>query len=146
MKKIFLMFLMVAGLLAFSGCATLNPYDRGLLVQHHVSNSLYQRMLHGEPLALEDVIELSRRQLPAGFIIHYLSSTRSAYHLSSGDVARLRKAGVSKEVVDYLLDTPALYAPRPYYYPYPPYYPYDPYYYGGSSVIVGGGYWHRHHW
>lgn len=147
----------VFGLL--TGCATLNQSDSYLLQEHHVSPALYDRMNYKEYLTLSDIIELSQRQLPPKFIVHYLWSTYGVYHLSIGDVSRLRKAGVGKEVIDYLKTTESMYAPRRYpYYPRPAY-PYDPYYdpypyypygyygYGYPTVIVGGGYGgYGHHW
>ena len=149
--KSFLPALLAVGLLA--GCATLNQNDRVLLQQHHVSPALYDRMIHQEPLALPDIVELTRRQLSPDFIIYYLNSTRVAYRLSQADVSYLKKGGVSKQVIDYLLSTPPRYAPAPYPYYYPAvnyYYApgyYPPPYYGPAyypvypRVIIGGGYY-----
>jgi len=142
------------GLLAFAsltGCATLSQSDAYLLREHHVNPSLYERMSHKDFLSLSDIIELSQRQVPPAFIIHYLGSIGATYHLSSSEVVRLRKAGVNKDVVDYLLATGTAYAPRPYGYYARPVYPYaSPYYapypyyggYGYPTVIVGGGYYY----
>ena len=84
-------------------------------------------------------------------IVHYLYSTRAIYSLDKQSLARLNQAKVRQEVLDYLLDTPSLFAPRPYVggydgYPYYGYYPYQPYpyYYGPSAVVVVGGRWHHH--
>jgi len=145
----------------FTGCATLSQSDSYLLQEHHVSPALYERMSHKDFLAFSDIIELSQRQLPPSFIIHYLWSIQAVYHLSGSDVSRLKKAGVSKEVIDYMLGTAAVYAPRGYYYarpygdpyyaaPYPYGYGYGGYGYGYPTVIVGGGYYgggyYGRHW
>jgi len=158
-KFSFLIALLAMSLL--TGCTTLNQRDRDMLGQHHVSPELYEQMLHKEPLALSDIIELSRKQLPPRFIIEYLDSTRASYHLKRSDVTRLKKAGVSQDVIDYLLESAPLYGPEPYYYsptfydswPSSYYYP-EYYYYRGPTVIIrepawsvhGGGYWGHHHW
>lgn len=140
----FLKFVSVVVLMGLAGCATLNPTDRYMLEDHHVSPSLYARMIHQEPLSLTDIIELSQRHLSPGFIIHYLNSTYAVYRLDHEDITRLRNAKVDQGVINYLMDTVPLYAPQPYGapyagpYPYPGYYPYYPY--GGVSVIVA----HRH--
>ena len=139
----FLPAVVAIGLLA--GCSTLTQNDRYMLQSHHVSPGLYTRMVDDDPLSLGDIIELSQKGVPADFIIHYIWDTRAVYRLSSNDVARLRKAGVSQRVIDYLLSVPRGYA-QPYSYPYPSgaYYPYPyyPYPYGyGPTVIVGGGYY-----
>ena len=132
----------------FTGCSTLHERDRYLLQEHHVSPELYGRMLHGEPLSIPEIIELSKRQVPASFVVHYIWKTYEVYHLSEGDISNLKKAGVSQPVIDYLLASAPMYAPRPY--PYYPPAPVAPYYgpysypYGyGPTVIIGGGYGYR---
>ena len=144
MKRILLL-PVVAALALLTGCATLNQNDRALLQQHKVSPALYTRMTHEEPLTLTDIMELSRCGLSPDFIIYYVSSNRIAYRLSSSDVSTLKKAGVDKRVIDYLLATRSMYAPSPYYYGPryyygPSYYPPYPYPYPG--VVVGGGYYY----
>jgi hypothetical protein len=100
-------------------------------------------MLHQEPVDLADIVELSHGGLPPPFIIHYLRDTYFVYHLQTEDVLQLRKAGVSKDVIDYLLATPAMYAPG-----VPPLYPYGPYdygygYYGAPVYPYPYGRYHR---
>jgi hypothetical protein len=146
--KLFRLLPAVVALGLLAGCATLTQNDQALLQQHHVSPALYSRMVHVDPLALSDIIELTQRHLSPDFIIYYLSSTRVAYRLTARDLSNLRNAGVSKQVIDYLLSTPPRYAPAPYYYPpvnyyYGPGY-YAPGYYPGyvyPRVIIGGGYY-----
>jgi len=142
-------------LVLFSGCAAIDRQERNTLITHNVSPVVYDRMLHGEVLTLSDIIELSRRQVPSPLIIRYLASTRAIYTLDKQALARLNEARVSKDVVNYLLETPTIYAPRyyarPYYYDGGPWYPYDGYYpyrpypavYGSSVIVVGGGRWHH---
>jgi len=144
MKSLYLVFTVFAfGLLA--GCATLHEGDRYLLQEHHVSPVVYNRMLHGERLSLSNIIELSQKQVPPQLIVHYIWKSYAVYHLSETDVSNLRKAGVSKEVIDFLLASGPMYAPRPY--PYYGPYPYYPYGYGYPTVIYGGGYgWYGRRW
>ena len=143
MKTFALLLLASLGIALLSGCSTLSQYDQNMLAQHHVSPTLSQRMHYREPLSLSDIIELSQHRLPNGFIIHYLSSTGAVYDLRGSQSIRLRKAGVSAEVIDYLADSAPVYSVRrSYYSDYAPY----PYYsgigyYGGPTVIVGGGYY-----
>ena len=95
-----------------TGCATLNRSDRYTLEQHHVSQGLYLIMINREPLPVDGIIELSKRQLSSAFIINYLCSTATEYRLTPEDGARLREAKVSPEVIDYLYNTPHLYGRR----------------------------------
>lgn len=135
-----------------SGCASIDRSERNTLLQHNVSPVVYDRMMRGEVLSLNDIIELSQRQVPARLVISYLYSTHAVYSLDKPGLALLRKGGVGQNIIDYLLDTPSLFAPRPYYYgerpyyPYGSYYPYGPYYspvYGSASVVFvrGHGHW-----
>jgi hypothetical protein len=129
--------------LILGGCA-LDSRDRSFLMAHGVGGPLYQKMLHGEPLEIPDIIELSHHGLPPRFIIHYLEDTYFVYNLKTSDVIGLKKAGVSPEVIDYLLATPGLYAPYrgPLYEPYGPYdYSYD--YPGPPVYFYPGGHYHR---
>jgi len=131
-------------LLCVAGCATLNRTDRYYLQDHSVPPVLYTHMLHGEPLSLGEIATLSQHHVSAGFIIHYLNDTGAVYRLSTDDVMRLRQEGVSREVIDYLLDTPSLYAPRPYVYG-GPWYPAD-FYYGAYCGPAWHSCGHPHRW
>lgn len=71
----------------------------------------------------------------------WLSCVFAVYQLNSGDVFQLRRDGVSKEIVDYLLATPSMFGVRHHPYSYDPYYPY---YYDYPPVIIAEPY--RHHW
>jgi hypothetical protein len=144
--------------LALGACSSLDHTERNMLQQHGVGGPLYEKMMHGEPLTLADIIELSQRGLPPRFIVDYAHDTHFVYHLKPEDLRDLRGAGVPREVIDYLQATPGMYAPRIGPYPYGPYgpgpdgpYPYGPYGYGygyygpGPYVYPGYGY-HYHRW
>jgi len=149
----FLLLLLIPIFLA--GCQTINQQDRTVLRAHNVPQDVFDRMLYGDPLSLDDVIALSQRGVPPGLIIHYMDETDTAYRLRKADVKHLRAAGVSEQVIAYMLSTSPPYGPVAYeggYPPYPyPYYPYG-YYYGGPylgpALVYGGGYyrWGRGGW
>ena len=117
------------------GCQTVNRQDQAVLRAHNVPQDVYDKMLYGDPLSLEDVIELSHRAVPPGLIIHYMDVTDTVYRLRKVDVKRLRAAGVNEQVISYMLDSGRVYAsevyagyPYPYAGPYPYSYGYDPYF------------------
>ena len=159
MKMLRVLPLLLAAIL-IAGCETVSQQDRTLLQAHNVPEDVYQKMLYGDPLSLNDVITLSQRAVPPGLIIHYMDKTDTQYYLRKADINRLRNAGVSEDVIGYMVSTapygPA--GPAPYVgYPYPgPAYPYGPYPYGyydgiyGGPVVVGGYYgrwgWGRGGW
>ena len=84
-----------------------------------------------------------------GVITRYIRDQGTIYTLSSSDYDRLKHAGVSGSVIDFMAQTsyPGYpYGPYPYG-PYPYGYPYGPYY--GPPVVVGvgfGGGYGYHHW
>lgn len=142
--------------LFLAGCETINQQDRTVLRAHNVSPDVFDKMLYGDPLSLDDVIALSHRAVPPGLIIHYMDKTDTVYMLRKADVQRLRSAGVDEQVISYMLSTAPAYGPGgpvPYAgYPGPyPYYPYAPYpygyyggpYYGYGPGFFGGGYYGR---
>jgi hypothetical protein len=145
MKSLCILPLLLA-LVFLAGCETLNRQDREVLRAHDVPPDVYDKMLYGDPLSLDDVIELSQRAVPPGLIIHYMREADTVYVLGKSDVKHLRAGGVNETVIAYMLSTaPAYYGPAgpsPYGYPYPgPYYPDGPYpygYYGGPVFFVGG--------
>lgn len=138
--KILSLALLGCVLLLVGGCATLSDTDRAALQRQRVSPELQARMDQGTSLESADIIELSRRGVPPELIVRYLRSTGRVYSLTSYDVVKLRDAGVRPGVVDYMLATPALYAPRY----IEPGWGYDPYYYYNRPVIVVRHRGHRH--
>lgn len=79
-------------------------------------------MLQGTALTLEEIQELSQKQVSPTNIIKYLRTSGASYTLTSQQIDELRAGSVSREVIDYLLTTPGLRS-RVLYYPAYPYYP-----------------------
>jgi hypothetical protein len=98
---------------ALTGCTTLNHRDRDFLESHGIrSGPVYDKMMHHEPLTVDDIIELNRRGIPGPFIVHYLRPTYAVYNLTPSDMAQLRGAGVPEGVIRYLRATPGMYSPN----------------------------------
>jgi hypothetical protein len=134
--------------LTLGACSSIDHSERNLLQQHGVGGALFEKMRHGEPLDLAEIIELSQRGLPARFILDYVHDTRFVYHLKPEDLRELHAAGVAREIIDYLEATPGMYAPRlgpyPYYGPGP--YPYGPYPYEYGYGVYGPGPYYHHYY
>jgi hypothetical protein len=90
----------------FAGCLSLGNSERQLLESHRVPLPLSQKMVHRRPLTLADITELSARHVPPPFIIRYVDNSLAEYQLTTDEVLRLRRSGVSHEVIDFLLTTP----------------------------------------
>jgi hypothetical protein len=83
--------------------AALDEQDRK--VMERSSPRTVDRMDHGEPLTINDVIKLSQGGVSDDSIISYMKETNSSYRLSQAQVRRLRDSGVSQRVIDYMIST-----------------------------------------
>lgn len=118
-----------------TGCATISEKDRLVLQRQNVPAPLYARMLRHQPLELGEIVELSRRNVPPVIIVRYIDGTLAEYQLKTEDVVQLQRAGVSSEVIDYLLTTPGLNADRGQ--------PYDPFWMGRTYRPIVIHHYHR---
>jgi hypothetical protein len=58
-----------------------------------------------KPVSLEEIKELSRKDVSAGIIIKLLQNNAAVYTLSANDIVDLQAAQVKPEVIEYLLST-----------------------------------------
>ncbi|MCE0498239.1 MAG: hypothetical protein LV481_09880 [Methylacidiphilales bacterium] len=112
------------------------------VVQHsRVSPAIYDKMVHGDPLSMSDIIALSQAHVSDAIIIRYIRDQHTIYYLSPPDFDYMQKQGVSQSVIDYMAQTAP---PGP-----PPGGPGGPYPYPvptvGVGVIFGPG-WGGGHW
>ncbi len=64
------------------------------------------------PTSIADVKAMAKAGVSDDVIISQMSNTRTVYHLAAQDVIGLRDAGVSEKVLNYMLNTPSLWAAR----------------------------------
>ncbi len=75
-------------------------------VQHSKSSpAIYDKMVHGDPLSVSDIIELTRARVNDGIILRYIRDRETIYVLNGIDVDRMQRAGVSPSIIDYMLHT-----------------------------------------
>jgi len=105
-----------------------------------VSPAIYDKMIHGDPLSVSDIVELNHARVNDGIVIRYIRDHGTVYVLSHDDIDYLQHNGVSPSVIDFMVQTnPNPYGPPPG--PGPVIYP-PPIAIGGG---VGGGGWGRWH-
>ena len=101
-------------------------------------------------VSLDDVIFLTQNDVSDETILAFLAHRRVTLPLDATDVLRLREAGVSEEIIRYLLENPyALNSVRTAYARPIDYYAIYPSYYYGTrlvSVTAFPRYWHDHHY
>ena len=128
MKKVFLLLLCSAVLISVgSGCATgFRSVDYAKHVQtYSVDGHVVEKMDARLPLELVEIVHLTEQEVPDSLIIGYIKQEETIYQLTSDHVTMLSEQGVSKDVIDFLLTTPAAHVVRPqpilFNYPVPPY-------------------------
>jgi hypothetical protein len=150
MKLRLLLVLAAAALLSACGLSDQQKADYAAVQRSGANPAIYDKMMHGDPLSIGDICSLSRAGVSDGIITRYIRDQGTVYVLNSSDYDRLKHAGVSNSVIDFMAQTSSPgYGP----YPYGPYgpYPYGPYYgpYYGPPVVLGfgfgGGYYHHWH-
>ncbi len=121
MKQRILLLVAAVSLLAGCGLSDQQKADYASVQRSGVSPAIYDKMVHGDPLSVGDVIALSQARVSDGVIVRYIRDQGTVYALNGQDFDRLHQAGVSPSVVDYMARTgyPGPYGPGPYVYPPP---------------------------
>ena len=139
--KIRLLLLVAATcLLAGCGLSDQQKADYASVQRSGVSSAIYDKMVHGDPLSVNDVISLSQARVSDSVIVRYIRDQGTVYALNGEDFDRLHRAGVSPSVIDFMARTgyPGPYpygpGPGPYFYPPPVAI--------GIGIGGGGGHWH----
>jgi len=83
--------------------ASLDENDQENL--HKRSRSTYNKVDRGEQLDVDDIIALSQAGISDKKIIELIQKTNSHYYLTSYQVDRMRRAGVSERVINYMAQT-----------------------------------------
>ena len=114
-----------AGLLAGCGLSDQQKADYASVQRAGVSSAIYDKMVHEDPLSINDIISLSQAHVSDGVIVRYIRDHGTVYVMTSGDFEQLHQAGVSSSVIDFMARSgdPGYYpygpGPGPYFYPPP---------------------------
>ncbi len=65
----------------------------------------YARIDQGQPLGLADIKAMAKAGVGDNVIISQIRATHSAYRLSAADIIDLNNAGVSQQVIDFMINT-----------------------------------------
>lgn len=79
----------------------LDEQDRKIMQQS--SPRTVDRMDRGEPLTINDIIKLSQGGVSDDAMIVYIQEKKTIYNLTQAQVRRLKDAGVSQRVINYML-------------------------------------------
>jgi outer membrane lipoprotein SlyB len=67
----------------------------------------YVRVDQGQPLSVADVKALAKSGINDDVIVSQIRNSHTVYHLSAADIIDLRDAGVSNQVIDFMINTPS---------------------------------------
>jgi len=131
MKRLLVLMGVVLMITSLWGCAA-----------HRSSASLVERP---RTLTKEDVVNMATSDIGDAVIIAQIDATGARFDLSVSDVTELKKAGVSENVIEYMISTgkeseQKVHYVRHSYYPY--YYPITTYSLGVRVVYRSGSWWH----
>ena len=106
MKRTYLIsFLAILSLL--TGCATaVRRSNAATAAQFGADVIVLDKLERGARLSLTDLEELGSRGVPEDVIIAHLQRSNDAYRLTTAEVLRLREAGITDRIIDYLLTSP----------------------------------------
>jgi len=68
----------------------------------------YTRVDQGQPLSVADVKALSEAKVSDDVIINQIRNSHTVFHLSASDIIDLHNAGVSENVINFMISTPSL--------------------------------------
>lgn len=69
------------------------------------SSTITQEIVNKKQVTIEDIKTMNNAGITDDKIISLIKSTGSVYHLTSADVEDLKRAGVSKRVINFMLQT-----------------------------------------
>ena len=133
-----LLLLVATCLLAGCELSDQQKADYASVQRSGVSPAIYDKMVHDDPLSINDVIALSQARVSDGVIVRYIRDHGTGYALNGEDFDRLHQAGVSPSVIDFMARS-GPYGPG--YGPGPGPYIYGPPVSVGIGIGGGGGHW-----
>ncbi len=73
---------------------------------------VYVNVAPVQPTSLADVQAMAKAGISDDVIITQIRNSRTVYHLAAADVIGLRDAGVSEKVMNFMINTPSMWAAR----------------------------------
>lgn len=99
-----------------AGCASgpqVDPQITAALAARDVPTATYNKVYNGQALGYDDIRSLVIKKVPTQIIIGYLQSTEKVYDLTYSQLANLKAAGASSQLLNYLSETDGFYGYHP---------------------------------
>jgi len=105
--------LLVATAVSLVGCASsgpqVDPAITSAASSRGVDSGTVLKMTNARVLDYDDIENLVSKGVPAGTIVAYLNSTRKVYDFSYAQLAGLKSAGATPQLLNYLTETQGFY-------------------------------------
>ncbi len=72
------------------------------------------------PVTFDDVKAMSAQKISDDTIINHIRQTRTVFRMTASNIIELKGAGVSEKVINFMIETPTIFAAPPAYSPPPP--------------------------
>jgi len=108
--------LAMLAVVALAGCASgpqVDPQITAALAAHNVNSATYTKIYNARPLNYDDIENLVEQKVPTQIIVNYLESTEKVYDLTYSQLASLKSAGASAQLLNYLSETQGFYGYNP---------------------------------
>lgn len=94
---------------AITGGVVGNAMDQAQAAQLRAqAPQTYARVEQGKPLSISDIKALAEAGVGDQVIISQIRNSHTVYHLSASDIIDLHNAGVSGNVINFMINTPSL--------------------------------------
>jgi hypothetical protein len=98
------------------GCASgpqVDPQVTTALSSRGVPTATYDKVYNARPLGYDDIKTLVVKKVPTQTIVSYLQSTEKVYNFSYSQLAGLKSAGATPQLLNYLSETQGFYGYTP---------------------------------
>ncbi|MFA7345212.1 MAG: hypothetical protein WC003_12990 [Terrimicrobiaceae bacterium] len=96
----------------FVGCASgpqVDPAVTAAATSRGVNPGTVLKMANARVLDYDDILDLVGKGVPSGTVVAYLNSTRKVYDFTYAQLAGLKAAGATPQVLNYLTETQGFY-------------------------------------
>jgi hypothetical protein len=104
--------LAIVAAVTLAGCASgpqVDPQVTAAVSAHNVNTATYTKIYNARPLDYTDIQNLVVKKVPTQIVVDYLQSTEKVYNLTYSQLANLKAAGATPQLLNYLSETQGFY-------------------------------------
>lgn len=104
--------LALVSIAVLAGCASgpqVDPQLTATIAARNVNSATYNKIYNGQVLDYADIQNLVVKKVPTQVIVSYLQSTQKSYDLTYSQLASLKSAGASSQLLNYLSESQGFY-------------------------------------